>query len=67
MPDVIVHTRGRDGPNLVAIEAKTRRSDRSPDNDEKLRDYVTRHRYAFTFFVAFDPGFVDLVRSRSEP
>lgn len=56
-PDIIVHKRGEDGPNLIVIEAKKRSdaSRRSIARDEaRLRLYVEEFDYDYAFFVLFD-------------
>lgn len=56
-PDIIVHKRGEDGPNLIVIEAKKRSdaSRKSITRDEKrLRLYVEEFEYHYAFFVLFD-------------
>ncbi|HKY21990.1 MAG TPA: hypothetical protein VJM31_12300 [Vicinamibacterales bacterium] len=56
-PDIIVHRRGPDGPNLLVIEVKPASGD---DNDkehdrQKLQAYLEKpHSYAFAVFLTYE-------------
>lgn len=70
-PDIIVHKRSSDGPNLLVIEAKKRNN---PNNDhQKLQAFKDDPglRYEHAVFVVFstedaNPGMCRLTRCRSE-
>jgi hypothetical protein len=54
MPDIIIHTRGHDGPNLVAIEAKIKKPTAISQRDaRKLIGYKAELGYQFALFLAF--------------
>jgi hypothetical protein len=58
-PDIIVHKRGPDGPNLLAIEVKyVRCTDEEREHDiNKLQSYLERPlSYAFAFFITYGCG-----------
>ncbi len=56
-PDIIVHRRGRDGPNLLVVEAKKATSRRSSDFDfVKLRAYRQQLGYLTAAFVVLPAG-----------
>jgi hypothetical protein len=54
-PDIIVHHRGPEGPNLLAIEVKP--NHRHPDTLEedrlRLKAYVRDHKYAHAAFITY--------------
>lgn len=53
-PDIIVHERGKDGKNLVVIEAKKDASSRDAQLDqEKLRKIKVAYGYQFMVFLNF--------------
>jgi hypothetical protein len=51
-PDIIVHRRGGDGPNLLVIEVKksTNTTDRKHD-DNKLKEYGNTLKYSYALFL----------------
>ena len=58
LPDIIVHKRGRKGPNLIVIEAKKDSySDlkKYQDKDKhKIEDHIQKYRYSFGLFIIFN-------------
>lgn len=59
VPDIVVHKRGKDGPNLLAIEIKI---DGRPGEDcdlTKLCGYMSMIGYSFGLYVCFRSGHVD--------
>ncbi len=54
-PDIIIHKRGTNDDNLVAIEVKksTNKTDRKLDF-RKLNAFKTQLKYVFTLFIEFD-------------
>lgn len=64
-PDIVVHRRGPDGPNLLALEVKPHGKDKNHDR-QKLRSYRATHGYVFAVLVVYqtgdDPGFTELER-----
>ena len=58
VPDIIVHKRGPQGPNLLAIEIKR---DGQPGEEcdlAKLRGYISVIGYSYGFYVCFKTGFM---------
>jgi hypothetical protein len=54
-PDVIVHKRGAQGPNLLVIEAKKDASKEEAAGDwSKLRRIQAEYKYSFAAFVNFE-------------
>lgn len=55
-PDIIIHRRGFEGPNLLVIEAKkSRRLDKGQDL-KKLRGYKQTLNYVFAAFLEVSTG-----------
>jgi len=53
-PDIIIHKRGFDGPNLVVIEAKKDATPRKRGLDlEKLKKIKEEYEYSFSVFINF--------------
>ena len=53
-PDIIIHKRGADGPNLVVIEAKKDANDEHRIKDvQKLQKIQTKYNYCFAVFIDF--------------
>jgi very-short-patch-repair endonuclease len=52
-PDIIVHVRGRPGPNLLVIEAKWEGADEEDVelDRQKLRAYIAEYKYAHAYLV----------------
>ena len=57
-PDIIIHRRGPDGPNLLALEVKPKsRTEADKEHDRnKLRGYLADHKYAFAALVIYETG-----------
>jgi hypothetical protein len=55
VPDIVVHLRGPNGPNLLAVEVKPGTA-AQPADREKLRRYVADHHYSFAALVTYDEG-----------
>jgi len=58
LPDIIVHKRGRKGPNLIVIEAK---KDSSSDlkkyqskDKQKIEYHIQKYKYDFGLFIIFN-------------
>ena len=49
-PDIIIHKRGRNGPNLLVIEAKTAPNSDSKRDKDKLQGYKKELKYTYGFF-----------------
>ena len=67
LPDIIVHKRGLDGPNLLVLEIKKTSNTEPDDRDlEKLRAYVSALHYEHAVFVRFRVGqpVPDVVRAQ---
>jgi hypothetical protein len=60
-PDIIVHRRGREGPNLLVVEVKRSGVVRGAVafDQEKLRLYKSEHRYDQAFLVTLGTSVVD--------
>jgi hypothetical protein len=60
-PDIIVHRRGREGPNLLVVEVKRPGAVRGAVafDQEKLRLYQTEHRYQQAFLVTLGTSVAD--------
>lgn len=56
VPDVVVHKRGEDGPNLIAIELKIARRTGEDCDLAKLRGYISVIGYRFGLYVCFRSG-----------
>jgi hypothetical protein len=67
-PDIIVHVRGSNGPNLLAIELKPTSStaDEKEKDRKKLKAYLGQHEYDHAVFILYgckgDVGFHDMER-----
>lgn len=67
-PDIIVHVRGPQGPNLLALELKPESSSRAEkDRDrKKLKAYIRQHGYHHAAFIIYGcqgmAGFHDVER-----
>ena len=56
-PDIIVHKRGPDGPNLLVIEAKKDAMPKEQKTDEKkLMKIKQKYNYTFAVFLNFKTG-----------
>lgn len=56
-PDIIVHKRGIDGPNLLVIEAKKDANDNERETDrKKLIKIKQKYEYNFAVFLNFTTG-----------
>ena len=55
-PDIIIHTRGREGPNLLAIEIKKAGQRGRSCDMEKLAGYIREYQYEFGLFLSFRVG-----------
>jgi hypothetical protein len=57
-PDIIVHRRGPQGPNLLAIEVKpTDATEAEKKYDKtKLERYILDHKYAHAAFITYSTG-----------
>lgn len=51
-PDIIIHKRGKEGPNLLVIEAKKQKEDPGLDK-EKIKAYIKELKYKYGLFLAF--------------
>lgn len=49
-PDIIIHKRGKDGPNLLVIEAKKQNGDPGLDV-EKIEAYIKELKYEYGLFL----------------
>lgn len=58
-PDIIVHVRGPQGPNCLAVEIKKAATINTIDRD-KCRRYVTELRYAWAVCVSFQSSSANL-------
>jgi len=58
VPDIIVHKRGPQGPNLLAIEVKREGQPGEECDLAKLRGYISMIGYSYGFYVCFKTGFV---------
>src|SRR6266568_7377570 len=58
VPDIIVHKRGPQGPNLLAIEVKREGQPGEECDLAKLRGYISMIGYSYGFYVFFKTGFV---------
>lgn len=56
VPDIVVHKRGEDGPNLLAIELKIEGRPGEDCDLSKLRGYMSVIGYSFGFYVCFRNG-----------
>jgi hypothetical protein len=65
-PDIIVHRRGREGPNLMVVEVKRPGAVRGAValDQEKLRLYQSQHRYEQAFLVTLGRSVADTVVAR---
>ena len=53
-PDIIVHKRGLEGPNLIVIEAKKDATVKEKSDDvKKLKIIKEKYNYKFAIFVNF--------------
>ena len=58
LPDIIVHKRGSDGPNLLAVEMKIAgRSGRECDI-QKIRGYISQLHYDYGLYACMDKNAV---------
>lgn len=56
-PDIVVHKRGPDGPNLIVLEAKKDpTSQEKSDDKKKLRKIKEKYHYDFAIFLTFRVG-----------
>lgn len=61
-PDIIIHRRGRNGPNLLVIEAKKDATETESNKDkEKLLKIKQQYDYTFAVFLDFKTGENDIV------
>lgn len=58
-PDIIVHKRGREGPNLLAVELKIKGRPGEECDIAKLQGYISNIGYSCGLYVSFNSGFVD--------
>ena len=58
VPDIIVHKRGPQGPNLLAIEIKREGQPGEECDLAKLRGYISVIGYSYGLYVCFKTGFV---------
>jgi len=58
VPDIIVHKRGPQGPNLLAIEIKREGQTGEECDLAKLRGYISVIGYSYGFYVCFKTGSV---------
>ena len=58
VPDIIVHKRGPEGPNLLAIEIKREGQPGEECDLAKLSGYISVIRYSYGLYVCFKTGFV---------
>ena len=57
IPDIIIHKRGHDGPNLLAIEAKKKLDSASSYDQVKLLGYKQSQKYAYAVFIVLPASF----------
>ena len=55
-PDIIIHKRGAEGPNLLIIEAKKAGKSGAERDLKKLRSYHQCLKYAYAAFILIDTG-----------
>jgi len=58
-PDIIIHKRGDEGPNLLAIEIKREGQPGEECDIAKLHGYISNIGYACGLYVSFISGSVD--------
>lgn len=58
-PDIIVHKRGGEGPNLLAVELKIEGRPGEECDIAKLQGYISNIGYSCGLYVSFNSGFVD--------
>ena len=58
-PDIIVHKRGDEGPNLLAIEIKIKGRPGEECDIAKLQGYISNIGYSCGLYISFNLGFVD--------
>ena len=59
VPDIIVHKRGDQGPNLLAVEIKREGQPGEECDLTKLHGYISDIGYSYGLYVSFNTGFVD--------
>jgi hypothetical protein len=59
VPDIIIHKRGAEGPNLLAIEVKREGQPGEECDNAKLEGYISMIGYSCGLFVSFKSGKVD--------
>ena len=63
-PDIIIHKRGEDGPNLLVIEAKKDATEKEKNKDkEKLLKIKQKHGYTFAVFLDFKTTHNDIANN----
>ena len=58
VPDIIVHKRGPQGPNLLAVEIKREGQPGEECDLTKLRGYISVIGYSYGLYVSFNTGSV---------
>ncbi|MBU4360611.1 hypothetical protein KKA66_02045 [Patescibacteria group bacterium] len=60
-PDIIIHKRGKNGKNLLVIEAKKDPTTKEKINDiDKLKKIQKQYNYTFAVFMKFNIGDKDI-------
>ena len=59
VPDIIVHKRGAEGPNLLAIEVKREGQPGEECDRTKLEGYISMIGYSCGLYVSFNSGYVE--------
>ncbi len=55
-PDIIIHKRGGEGPNLLVIEAKKAGKSGTERDLKKLQSYKQYLKYAYAAFIVIETG-----------